>query len=272
MSERWQDNLLDDNGESISELAQSPVLDRYKTPNDAYKGLIEARATLGRSFTMPSKDATADERKEWLNGTVKEHLPEMMLKPEFDSEDGAKDTWAMLGVPTDGEYKNIEDVGGLSDETISDLNELSKAAGHTSKQHTAFMERMRDMSDTAAAKHSELMEQDTESLKASWGSAYDQNIGITDEITRQFNEKHPNNPLGELNSAARVFIMEYANSVTSDPQVFNQVNTPNKVMTPTEARIEMDEMHAQRSKNKHMTKDQSQAWIRKFNKLVALAG
>ena len=270
-TERWQDTLLDEHGEQVSELRDSPLLDRYKTPNEALRGFIETKSKLGRSFSMPAKDATPEERNEWLNGTVKQHLPEMMLKPDYDSEDGAKATWASLGVPDDGKYDNPDDVGGLSDDILNDMLEMSKKVGHTSKQHQASVELMREMQVAANAGMTERQEQETDMLKELWGGAYDQNIGITDELANQHNKDNPDLPLGQLNNAARVFILGYAKSVSSDPQVFNQVNSPTNVPSPTEARLEMSEMQRTRASRGNMTKEENQAWIRKFNKLVALA-
>ncbi len=265
--ERWQDSL------ESEELQTSPVLDRYKTPAEAYQGLIEKESMLGRSFTLLGKDASAEQRTKWLNESVAKHMPEMMLKPTFDTEDGAKETWAMLGVPEDKSgYELPEDFKGLPDGMEDQLIEIALNMGATKEQYQAMVTHYADASVTLEEGNVLAQEESEAELKGLWGNAYDQNVGITDSLAEKFAGKDL--PLGPLNNAARVWMMNVSKSLTNDPQVFNQINNPDAVPSPGEAKAKMAEMRGADiylNKAGKFSKDERTAFLNRYNKLLALA-
>ena len=264
MTDRWQDALENE------ELKISPVLDRYKTQEDAMLGLVEARSTLGRSFTMLNKDATPEERQAWIKGEVIEKLPELMVRPSFDTDEGAAETWKMLGVPGDDGYTNPEDMGGLNEDLVPSLKDIAKELGMTQKQYAKYVEVNARMSAEGVELNTTALATHETERKGKWGAADEQNMSITDTLVEKFQD--PDNPLGELNNGARYFIMNIAKALSSDPQVFNQLNEPQSKMTPAEGRAELADMRRSpiyhNRENKYSKKERMD-FLNRYNNLLA---
>jgi len=264
--DRWQDEL------STDELQTSPVLDRFKSPEDAYKAVIEAAAYRGDSIRIPADDSGDEIRTEFVN-KLRTKVPELMPTPKFDTEDGAKSTWSIMGRPDDEDgYILPEDVKGLPDELVAQVKGLAVASGLTLEQYHTMLGEYAEANDRISNQQVLAKEEHTTALKALWGPAYEQNIGITDALIARHDEKHPDNPLGEINNAARVFIMDMAKALTSDPQAFDQIMTPNAALTPAEIRAELSSMRRSEiylNKTGKYTKEERTGFLNKYNGYLA---
>jgi hypothetical protein len=263
MSEdRWQDTL------ETEELRDNPVLANFKTPEAAYQGLVELKAYQGRSIAIPGEDATAEAWADFdakLTGKV----PGVVRMPNDADEEDVKRFWGSLGVPEDKtEYTPPDDFEGLDDAVLKELVDLSETVGHTKDQH----QKMLGVWAEAAAKMEEAAQQqradDEAALKKTWGAAYEDNIAITDTILEKFGGK---GDAIDLSRAERVLLLNIANSLTSDPQVFNQINNPTARKTPAELRADLDELRnsdifANRQK---YSREQYKGAVQKLTKLHA---
>ena len=224
--ERWQDNLENE------DLRSNPVLDRYKTPEAAYEGLIEKEAYAGRSIGIPGEDATEDAWKEF-DTKMFEKVPGMVRKPDDTKPEDVKRFNVALGMPEDLDgYTPPEDFKGLDDTVVTQLQEIAHKAGLTSGQYHNMLTQYAEAATVVETAAVDQREADEAQLRKVWGEAYDGNISITDEIVRKFGDKDI--PLGDLNNAGRLLLIGIAKSLTSDPQVFNQINNPKPALTPAE--------------------------------------
>lgn len=265
--DRWQDSLENE------ELKTSTVLDRYKTQEEAFQGLVDTKAKLGNSFPLLTKDATSEQRDEWLRGVVTEHLPEMMLRPQHDTEDGARETWSMLGVPAEGKDYTMPEGVKMDAENEEEWRKIAIEGSYTNDQFQHLISKASEADALNLTAADVAKEVESDRLKEIWGNAYEQNNNITDTLVEKFQDK--DSPLGPINNAARLFIMNVAKSLSNDPQIFNQLAGPDKTPSPAEAREKLAEMRRSpiyHNRDGKYQKDERKQFLKRYNKLIAEAG
>jgi hypothetical protein len=233
---RWQDEYNED-----PELNNSPVLAKFKTSAAAMKGLVDLEAYRGNSARIPGE--SAEERTTYIE-KMKEHIPGLSIKPDGTDPEDTKRYWNELGVPKDIDgYVPPADFEVLDDAMMAQLKDISHKAGLTTEQYhnvlQQYGEATTDMAEQAALAKTEA----DDKLKQHWGSTYDENIEISDKLARQFEDK--NVPLGELTNSHRLMLMNLAKSMTSEPQVFEQINKPPVGKTPAEVRMDIEKWRKQ---------------------------
>lgn len=231
----WQDSL-----EDHIELRDDPSLKSFKTIPDLAKSYVELKAYQGRSMKLPDKDATPEEKSQTV-AKLRERGIDVAWMPDGVNEEDTERFWRDLGVPEDMEgYTPPADFDGdLSDEHIKLAKETSKRLGHTKAQHENMLKQWAETSAEVEEQNTAAREEHEKQLKQHWGGAYEENVQITDAMVKQFQDDKL--PLGELNNAARIFMLNVAKAMSSDPQVFAQINEPRKGKTPAELRLSRDE-------------------------------
>lgn len=233
---RWYEEYLED-----PEIAASQhQLEKYKSPVDMMKSHFNLEAYRGNSIKLLGEEATPEEKAEWV-GKVKERIPGVMIMPNEKNPEDLKRYMRDQGVPEDIDgYQPPSDLEPLPDEMMQQLREIAHKSDMSDKQ-------FKKMVGEYAAANKQIQEQNATyqaeqeaQLKQTWGAAYEENEGIVAGIVEKFQDE--NVKLGVLNNAAKLFLVNIAKSLSSDPQVFNQINKPAQKQTPAELRVEVDEM------------------------------
>ena len=233
---RWQDTFED------PEISESPALQAFKTPKDAVKAYLELKSWQGRAVGLPGDDATPEDIAKFVAKT-KERVPNLTVLPDEDNPDDVKRFWNDLGTPDDIKGYNPPADAVVLDETLdAQLKEIAHKTGMTTKQYQAFRETYVEGTQEMETKNAAIRSEGEAQLKAHWGAAHDENMQITDTMIKQFEDK--NVPLGEVNTAGRILLMNVAKSLGNDPQIFDQINKPKPTKTPADIRADQDRYRA----------------------------
>ena len=234
---RWQDTYED------QEISESPTLANFKSPEEALKGYMALNAWKGGAVSLPGEEATPADIAKFIAKT-RERVPNIAVMPDDDNPDDVKRFWGDLGVPEDVDgYAPTADAGVLPEEMDAQLKEIASKSGLTTKQYLAMRDQYVEANTSITEQNATDLAEHEAQLKQTWGGAYDENIAITDAMVTQFQDK--NAELGPLNNAARLFMMNVAKSLGSDPQIFNQINSPKPAKTPADIRVDQDKYRAQ---------------------------
>jgi hypothetical protein len=253
---RWQDQFED------PEISDSAALQAFKSPKDAIKGYLELKSWQGRAVSLPGDDP--QEIAKFVAKT-RERVPNLTVLPDEDNPDDVKRFWGDLGVPEDiNGYKPPADAGVLDEELDKQIKDIAHKANMTDKQYQAFRQSYVEGSEELAETNAKMRAEQDAKLKQHWGAAHDENMQITDAMVKQFQDKDV--PLGELNVAARVFLMNVAKSLGNDPQIFDQINKPKPAKTPADIRADQDRYRKQLTdKSKPLNGQVRKDILKKYN-------
>ncbi len=260
--ETWRDELPDD-------LKTDPTLAKYDTPEDAYKGLIEANGRLGRSITIPSEDAGDDDRDKFYE-KLQAAAPNLTLHPDSANDEHAAEFWKMAGVPDDAKgYKPEEGFEGLPEDFVENIRGVAHAAGWTKKQFQATLGEYAKEYATQQEANEEASEADKAVIKTKWGLAEDQKKSSIQALIDKFQD--PEHKLGDLNSAAYLLLDNIVAAFSGKgPQVFEQPSSGNG-MTPGEIEDRLMEINERLTKEGYtMGKKQHNALLSKKMKLLEM--
>jgi hypothetical protein len=253
---RWQDVLADS-----PELRDNPMLADIKSVPDLAKIAVDLKAYQGRSMKLPGDEPTVEEKTAVFN-KLKGMIPGLNIMPDVENEEDNKRFWGEIGVPEDIEgYKPPADFEALDEAMMTQLRDISHKAGLTEKQYHNVLQQYSEANSTLVEQNTTAKEEHLAQLKQHWGSAYDDNIQITDAMVSQFQDKDVQ--LGELNNAARIFMLNVAKSLTSDPQVFKQINDPKPKLTPADLRLELEDIQ-QRLLDKSITGTRRKTLLKRY--------
>ena len=249
---KWQDAYLDD-----PELANSPVLETFKTDRDALKGLVELKAYQGRSVALVKPDASPEEKSDLVK-KLRNAGVDITYMPDTTNPEDMKRFREEHGVPKDGNYvlPKDADVTGMPQEGIDAAIKLSQDMGHTTEQHEAFVAALntynleaKGTSDLAAT---EMDNQLTKIL----GDARPALEGVLAEAVTK--HQHPDMPAEPFTPAQQLVMINLMKSISVDPQSFDQINNPNTGPTPAEIRVTQADLWAQLTDNggRNLTKQQ----------------
>jgi hypothetical protein len=164
----WKDSLP-------AELKDAPSLKDINDIPALAKSFVETKSMLGNSMRIPSAEAGAEARKEFL-AKMQEKVPELVLVPS-DPEKLAEveeSLWTKLGKPKDAkEYEppKVDDVE-FKPEEIDVLRTIATKRGYTKKQ---FGQLVKDVAAEKQAQAKALYEQRA-ALKKEFGFAFDDKI------------------------------------------------------------------------------------------------
>ena len=229
---RWQDTYED------AEISESPTLANFKSPEEALKGYLALNTWKGGAVSLPGEEATPEEIAKFIAKT-RERVPNIAVMPDDDNPDDVKRFWGDLGVPDDESgYNPPADAPVLDEDLDKQIKGIAQKSGLTDKQYQALRQTYVEGTTELAEKNVALKAEHDAQLKQHWGAAHDENMQITDSMAAQFQDKDV--PLGELNVAARIFMLNVAKSLSSDPQAFAQINKPAPAKTPADIRMDQD--------------------------------
>ncbi|RKX21450.1 MAG: hypothetical protein DRP45_12290 [Candidatus Zixiibacteriota bacterium] len=233
---RWQDAFNDD-----PELANSPVLETFKTQGDALKGLVELKAYQGRSTAMVKPDASAEEKAAFVE-KLRNAGVDVTYMPNAEDPDDVARFWHEQGVPKDGAYTLPEgtNLDGLPQEGVDATIKLSTDLGHTAKQHEGFVNAINKYNVEINANNELEATKADENLTKILGDARPALESVVSEAIAK--HQHPDMPAEKLTAAQELFVINLIKSISVDPQSFEQINNPNTGPTPAEIRAKQADL------------------------------
>lgn len=236
MDEHWLDGIeLDDN------LKTDNVIRRFGSLEDALKSIPEAKAYQGRSISLPPEDATPEMWSEFdtkLMGKV----PGLIRRPTADDADDRARFMRDIGMPEEATgYKKPEDLD-IPDEMLAELTQIAFTTGLTQQQYEAFV-------NTYAAANGEHLEQAkiaeqeaNEIISKKWGAAKEDNDSIAQTLFQKFGDDDHPVDIENVPVPIRLMMAKMAKALTSDPQIFNQVQAVTTKKTPGELRNRIEQI------------------------------
>ena len=233
---RWQDAFNDD-----PELANSPVLETFKTQGDAMKGLVELKAYQGRSTAMVKPDATTEEKAAFVE-KLRNAGVDITYMPNAEDPDDMARFWEEQGVPKDGAYTLPEDtdLAGLPQEGVDAAINLSKEMGHTAKQHEIFVNALNKYNVETNTTNQAAMTATDEQLTKILGDARPALESVLAEAVTK--HQHSDMPAEPFTPGQELFVINLMKSISEDPQSFEQVNNPETGPTPAEIRARQSDL------------------------------
>ena len=238
-TEKWQDAYNND-----PELANSPVLANFKTPNDALKGLGELKAYQGRSVKLLGEDATPEEKAAWVE-KIRTHIPGVTIMPNPEDEEDYARFQHDLGVPKDGAYEAPADVqlDAIKEEGIEKATTISKKLNLTQTQHANLLKELNQANVEVQEAVTAFRAEEDAKLSQKWGDAKDENLGIIQGIAKQAEDADvPLPDIKEWPNSFKLALNNLAKMVSSDPQTFSQQTSPKTQKTPAEIRARQAEL------------------------------
>jgi hypothetical protein len=158
----WRAALPDD-------LKNDATLANYKSIPEVAKALVETKALVGRSIRPLGQNATADEKKQFVEKLLQVE-PALIYAPDGD-EEASKRLFKKLGRPEKPEdYKFDEEKVKAAGLSTADLRALAVTAGLTQAQ-AAQLAAVMVQANLETKRQTDLA---TVALKEKWGAAYEE--------------------------------------------------------------------------------------------------
>lgn len=242
----WRDDLNED-------IKDSAVLAKYDSAEAAHRALIEATSFMGNSIRIPSEDAGPEDHKTFIEKLMG-RVPNLMMKPDFDTEGGADDYHKMIGVPDDEEgYKPKEGFKGLTDELVAELRTVAAKIKMPKRMFDAWLDEYVQASVGQEEAATAAVTEHEAALKKTWGAATPELKSVVEKLVGEFQDEKE--PLGELNNAAYKLLYNISKALSGEgPQAGKQNESQRgaDVVTPAEAKERLVEL---RNKPAYLNRD-----------------
>jgi hypothetical protein len=243
MTERWQDNFeLDD------DLKASEVLDQYKSPEAALKGLVDTKSRLGRSIIIPDDDADDTEKQDYYE-RLRKTAPDLILHPDAQDGEHSTEFWRMVGVPEESkEYATPEGFDGLPDDYVENMREIALKSGWTKKQFQATLAELA----TEYSEQQEAMEgarkQQRAIIESKLGLAEEKTVNSIKALVSKFAD--PDHPpawlddIANISAADMLFLNNVVTAVQGKGAQAAAQPTGLDVLTPSEIDEKVEQIDA----------------------------
>ena len=216
------------------EIKDSPLLSRYESPEKALKGYLELEAWKGRAIRLPGEESSAEEISEFVEKAGK-RVPGLVVMPKGEDQDDIKRFWKDLGTPDDADgYEPPADIDAVDENFVGELRKFAHHSGLTNEQFGRFLGKFAEAQGQLAEQQQQAAVEEEQRLKQSWGSAYEQNMAVTDKLIEKFSDDKvkPEN----VSNAHRLMLMNVAKAFKSDSEIGEQFQQDNMRKTPAEIR------------------------------------
>lgn len=222
------------------EIKESPALQVFKTPEDALKGYLDLKAWQGRAVSLPGEDAKPEDISAFVEKAGK-RVPGLVVMPKTESPEDVARFWRDLGTPEDPDgYQPPADIEAVDEGFVKELKNFAHHAGMTNDQFGKFLGKFAEAQGAIAEQQQQQAQENEAKLKQAWGNAYEQNIAITDKLLEEFTDG--NVKPGNVDNGTRLMLANIAKSLSSDPQVTRQFSQDNMKKSPSELRIEQEDL------------------------------
>lgn len=235
--EHWLNNLELQN----EDLKVNPVLTRFPSLEEALKSIPEAKAYQGRSIALPPEDATPDMWKEF-DGKLIGKVPGLIRKPSADDPDDRLRFLRDLGLPeSEAGYKPPEGID-LPDNMVKDLTSMAFASNLTQEQYEALLKTYSTAHAERTTEAETAKQEADELLTKKFGRAKDDNLAINQTLFQKFADKDHPVDIESVSVPVQLMMANMAKALTSDPQIFNQIQTVTSKKTPAEMKSRLEEI------------------------------
>lgn len=238
LPDNWRDVLPED-------MRGNGVLETVKNINTLAKMAVDGRALANTAIRIPSEDASADDQKAFKDDLMKK-VPDLMFKPNLESQDSINDVMKTLGMPTEAEGYTLPEMPDTIKDSIKGLTVKAHEAGMTNKQFSAItgaiLDDYKHNSDEAYGQ----LEVQKQELQKEWGAAYKQKVetishfakqtGFSDDFIAAIDD-------GQIDMANMKAFDNVVQGFEGEAiEIGRQPTNPNAIMTPAEADSRLDEL------------------------------
>lgn len=226
------------NSELPDELKGNETLNRYDSLEAAMNGFLETRAAASQSIRVPTKEAGAEAREQFLQRLIT-MAPELTVKPngdntaEFYKVMGRPDDAAGYEAPQEMPYDIGKDVEGQ-------LRDVALKMNLTKDQFKVLLTEMGGMRKATMDGVEQARKADQDALKAEWGAAYDERVAAAKKVNEELFPKVDFNRLPSQEIKARYEIHSRLND--GKATVAGQQGAQSARLTPEEAQRRAQEI------------------------------
>ncbi len=145
---------------------------KFSSPEDLARSYQNLQAITGSSIRIPSQDASAEARQEFLNKLSKA-APELMVKPNMEGEN-VHEVMRSLGMPEKPDEYVSPEIEGIEirEEDTQHFRDLAHQAGLTNAQYQSMIGNMTRNAALRDAKVNDDFATANANLRNEWGDAY----------------------------------------------------------------------------------------------------
>ncbi len=242
LPDNWRDVLPED-------MRGNGVLETVKNISTLAKMAVDGRALASTALRIPSEDAKDEDKKAFRNDLMKK-LPDLMYKPDLESQDSINEVMNTLGRPETVEGYQLPDIPDSIKESISGLTQKAHEVGLTNKQLGALTDTILTDYKTNSDQAYGQLEEQKQALKTEWGAAYDKKVETVAHFAKQtgFSEDFVsainNGQVDVTNMKAFDNVIQgYEGGAV---EIGRQPTNPDYIMTPGEADTQLNELMGNR--------------------------
>lgn len=231
----WMENLPD-------VLKTSGVLDQYDTQEAALQGLIDTKAVVGQSLRIPGDDASDDARNEFISKLITK-VPNVMLKPDLDSEEQSANFYKTLGVPDAADKYKMPDGVQVPPEAEAQFRESALSMNMTQGQFKTAITNMSKTMSESASEFDSKRDALTNKLRGEWGSAFDERMAMAKKLHNENFKETTGVEFDDLDPIMLPGLFATAKAMLGEGNQFGDQHVDtDPVMTPLEAETKISEM------------------------------
>lgn len=235
------------------ELRNEPSLKGYKDVASMAKSLVHAQKELGSRVRIPSADASKEAKAEFYKKL--EMVPGVVVIPEKTDQAGMEAFLTKIGRPkSPDEYKVdldpdvVKYVPGLKDK-VPEFKVLAHKLGLNAEQAMALVEFETKQTSQVIDRMLEDREKTQTTLKANWGSDYDNRLKAASDLFSKMSTKYPEATKALLNGVEgnNPVVIEMAAELGKAYRESGLITGTSEVSfghTPSEAKERIEELKA----------------------------
>ena len=231
-----------------AQLRDAPYIREAKTADEAFAGIKGAAEYMGNSLRIPGPDATPEMVQQFYQ-RVMEKAPGLMRKPEKGDKEAFDDVLKALGKPDSADKYTLPEIEGyqIPDERIGRLKAIAHEAGLTADQAAKLYQTM--LSDEANSQANQLSDHQAQmqQLRGEWGMAFESRMAAARRALEA--TKAPADVMAAFDNGSLaaegirwMFGLSQSLGAGEGGQVASQGNQSAPLMTPAEARAQLEEI------------------------------
>jgi len=231
-----------------AQLRDAPYIREAKTAEEAFAGIKGAAEYMGNSLRIPSADAGPEAMQQFYQ-RVMEKAPGLMRKPDTSDPASFDAILTALGKPDSADKYTLPDIEGyqIPDERIGRLKAIAHEAGLTADQAAKLYQTM--LSDEANSQANQLSDHQAQmqQLRGEWGMAFESRMAAARRALEA--TKAPADVMAAFDNGSLaaegirwMFGLSQSLGAGEGGQVASQGNQSAPLMTPAEARAQLEEI------------------------------
>ena len=152
-----------------------------KTPEDFYNQVANMRSRLGRSVTIPSEDAGAEDWQAFFN-----KLPAEKVLPAPTDEESTEALFQKLGKPQEATGYNVPEGMKLPDDQVELMRQQAFEAGLTQSQFEKQIKKTAEAFETMTETQKLEFTEGMTKLSEEWGMAFEQRKALAEKVRETF--------------------------------------------------------------------------------------